>query len=102
MKVRVVNSVVWPVTVFVPVDGGKTDEEKFYAKLKRLSPEENQELSLEGDKNILREIVQSVGVDENNLSADKALLEEMFSVEYYRAGLFRAYQEFVGGVAVKN
>lgn len=102
LRVRVVNSIVWPVTVHVPVDGGKTEDENFFADFNRLDDADHMMLTTAPDKDVLRKMVKGVGVDAEHISTDRALLEEMFDVEYYRTGLFRAYKEFVAGAYAKN
>jgi hypothetical protein len=102
MKLKIVNSVVWPVVAHIPLDGGKTEEHKFFAKFNRLAEEKTEALSFQGDIPLLSELVVSAGEEQDTLSASKKMLNQMFSTEYYRTALFRSYRDMKEGAFAKN
>jgi hypothetical protein len=105
MKLRIVKkeSVVWPVTVNIPVDGGKVEEASFFVRFKRLSETEFDKLAKEGQTSLLDAAILGAGETEDDIeevtTADKKAL---LSDTNYRVGLYNAYLKMDAGVAEKN
>jgi hypothetical protein len=93
----------WPVTVQVPLDGGKSEEQTFQVRFRLVDDEELAQLGdgVEAQKKALRKVVVGFGKGEaETFSAET--LEKMLARAYVRSGLNRAYGQFVLGIPAKN
>ena len=103
LKIKRKESVVWPVSVKVPADGGALEEHNFFARFKRLSEKEFDAAAKEGQTPLLKAVMLEAGETESNLEKlsdeDKA---ELLSDTNYRVGLYNAYLKMDAGVAEKN
>lgn len=106
MKLKIVKKthVVWPVTVNIPQDGGSVTEHKFFARFRRLSEKEFNELSNNGGNTaILKASLTAVGDTEADVEeltdTDK---NELLTDTNYRVGLFNSYLRMDAGAAEKN
>ncbi len=105
MKFQIVKkeSVVWPVTVNVPADGGGTEQHKFFARFKRLSEEEFDSVSKGGQNLLLKKVVMEVGDTEKDMEVVSAAdHKELLADTNYRVGLYNAYLRMDAGVEEKN
>ncbi|AYA63827.1 hypothetical protein [Alteromonas sp. RKMC-009] len=105
MKLQIVKkeSVVWPVTVNVPADGGGTEQHKFFARFKRLSEEEFDSVSKGGQNLLLKKVVMEVGDTEKDMEVVSAAdHKELLADTNYRVGLYNAYLRMDAGVEEKN
>ena len=95
----------WPVTVQVPVSGGKTQEQKFTAKF-QLSKHDTQGLGKMGNTAFLKAVV--VGwegiTDANNAPVpfNETNLELIATYDFIALGIVEAYFAFAMGRAEKN
>jgi hypothetical protein len=103
LQIKRKETVVWPVTVNVPADGGKLEEHAFFSRFKRVSETKFEELINKGQTAFLSFVLLEAGEDEKNLEAlsddDKT---ELLSSTNYRVGLYNAYLKMDAGVAEKN
>jgi hypothetical protein len=103
LKIKRKESVVWPVTVNIPADGGALEEHNFFARFKRLPEKEFDAAAKEGQTPLLKGLLLEVGETESSLEKlsdeDKA---ELLSGTNYRVGLYNAYLKMDAGVAEKN
>ena len=92
---------VWPVTVDVPVDGGKVEKQEFSVKFRMLTDDEvkvTDEQPVPG-KALLR--IAVVGLD-GEVEFTPELLEKLISWPYVRLAMQNAYRQFAVGIAAKN
>ncbi|GLX86375.1 hypothetical protein tloyanaT_26280 [Thalassotalea loyana] len=111
-KVHTVKSLLWPITVQVPVDCeanddgqfvGQSREHHFVGKFAMITDAEFQTLFIEGgDVAVLNKVLKAVGNDKDNLTANKNTFKEMLALPFYRKGIFEAYQDFLLGGQEKN
>ena len=105
MKLKIIetNEVTWPVTVNLPQDGGKVTETTFFARFKRLSEEQFDELGQKGVTAIIKEALIGVGETDSDIESvtadDK---ENLTKRSNYRTGLYNAYLKMDSGIAEKN
>ena len=103
LKIKRKDSVVWPVSVNVPADGGNLEEHHFFARFKRLSEKEFDAAAKEGQTLLLKAVLLEAGEAETSLDSltddDKV---ELLSDTNYRVGLYNAYLKMDAGVAEKN
>ena len=106
MKFQIVKkeSVVWPVTVNVPSDGGGTAQHKFFARFKRLKEYEFDFASEQGGQTaLLKKTVLAVGDTEKDMEdIDDKDKQELLADTNYRVGLYNAYLRMDAGVEEKN
>ncbi len=57
LQIRQKESVVWPVSVNIPADGGALEEHNFFARFKRLSEKEFDAAAKEGQTPLLKTVV---------------------------------------------
>ena len=100
------KTVLWPVTINVPVDGGKTEKVACEAKFKILPQDEFNKLANKGDAEILK--VACIGwdgvADESSepLEFTPENLKTLLKIPYVRQGFLQAYLDASSGIAVKN
>ncbi len=103
LKIKRKETVVWPVAVKIPADGGALEEHNFFARFKRLSEKEFDSIGQAGQTELLKAMVVEAGETETSLETlsdeDKA---ELLSNTNYRVGLYNAYLKMDAGVAEKN
>lgn len=103
LKIKRKETVVWPVLVNIPADGGKLEEHRFFARFKRLSEKEFDSIGKAGQTELLKVMLIEAGETEASLETlsdeDKA---ELLSNTNYRVGLYNAYLTMDAGVAEKN
>jgi len=103
LQIKRKETVVWPVLVNVPTDGGKLEEHAFFARFKRVSESEFENLLNKGQTAFLSFVLLEAGEEEKSLDVltddDKA---ELLSNTNYRVGLYNAYLKMDAGVAEKN
>lgn len=103
LQVRRKDSVVWPVSVNIPADGGALEEHNFFARFKRLSEKEFDAAAKKGQTRLLEIVLLEAGETKANLEKlsdeDKA---ELLLETNYRVGLYNAYLKMDAGVAEKN
>lgn len=92
----------WPVTVQVPVDGGKTEDQEFTVKFRLLSDEEFEAAQQDPEpaKALMRRAVSEIVDAGEAVTAE--LLEKLLSRGYVRLALNKAYGQFSMGIAAKN
>lgn len=93
----------WPVTVNVPKDGGGVDAQEFMARFRQIGDEELKEIR-EGDKDgleVYRRFFVGLGPDAG-AEWSHTLRDQMLATPHVRLALFKAFQGFNNGVAVKN
>ncbi len=108
-KLEKIATVVWPVKVDVPADGGRTLSHTFDAVFSVLDQDEMDALVQEcrGDdrKMLLRVIKGWSGVaDEggNTMPYSNQALERMVAIPYVRTALVRAFNKAIYGIGEKN
>jgi len=101
----------WPVTVELPVDGGKREKHTFDAEYKRLSQERLDELAAAArdgqveDAKLASEILvgwKGIVQDEAELPFSEDARTRVFSVPGVRAAVIKCFFESVGGARAKN
>lgn len=105
MKLKIIetNEVTWPVTVNLPQDGGGVTTTTFFARFKRLSEDEFNDLGQKGVTPIVRAALVGAGETENDvekLSEEEKI--ELTKHSNYRAGLYDAYLKMDSGIETKN
>lgn len=97
---------VWPVTVEVPVDGGRFDKQTFDATFKRLGRSEFTKLADMGDIQLLEKVVIGWdGIEDEDGKPIKFTLPELrdFADDaYWCRGVIKAYLESLEGAQSKN
>lgn len=111
MSFRLVKSlkeVDWPVTVNVPVNGGKTEQHEFTAKFKLMSQEEYDK-ALQGTKNdtsfIAKFLIGWSGLlddDDKEVPFSKEALKNLCGLPFVRVAIVKAYNQAITGQAAKN
>lgn len=93
----------WPVTVNVPQDGGSVEEQTFMARFRQVSDAELPEIAAadKDGKELYRRFFVGMGAGETEPWSED-LRERMLGRTHVRMGLYRAFQSFQNGVAVKN
>jgi len=103
LKIKRKESVVWPVLVNIPADGGALEEHRFFVRFKRLSEKEFDDAGSKGQTPLLKTVLLEAGETESGLEKlndeDKTSL---LSDTNYRVGLYNAYLKMDAGVAEKN
>ncbi|MBU2979006.1 hypothetical protein [Alteromonas sp. C1M14] len=105
MKLKIISkeSVVWPVTVNIPADGGSNEKHSFYARFKRMKEYEFDRYAQKGQTQLLRKLILAVGETDKDLEeVDDEDLQELLSDTNYRVGLYNAYLRMDAGVEEKN
>ena len=102
----------WPVEIFMPLDNGKVECQKFNVKFKILSKEQQNNVlgaTHVDDVEILRDVV--VGWDDSiksedgrNLEFNAENMEDLIHIPYVRIGIFKAYFKAISGdqARIKN
>jgi hypothetical protein len=101
-----VSSYKWPVSVDVPVDGGKFKKETFTAVFKKMSRSAFNDLVEQGDDALIGEIVEGwEGVkdeDGEEIEYNEAMRDELFDDPYVMRAVITAYTESLLGAQAKN
>ena len=111
------DSYIWPVTVEIPIDGGRFDRQTFDAEFKRLPQSkvgpmvaELQRLEDLGDLNRITEIAADVLVGWSGMTGDdgKAIpysqqaLERLLEVPFLAVAVLKSYIDSIKGAKRKN
>ena len=102
------DTVLWPVTVAIPVDGGRTCKATFDAEFKLLDQDEIDAAlaASEDDMAFLRDVIVGWnGVqdeDGNDLPYSEASCAQMVKIPYVRKALMKAFWDATLGAAEKN
>jgi len=105
-KLTLNKEILWPVTINLPIDGGKTETVSCEAKFKILPQDEFNKLANKGDAQILK--VACIGWDGVADESDKPLeftpenVTSLLQIPYVRQGFLQAYLDASSGIAVKN
>lgn len=96
----------WPVTVSVPLDGGKAEEQTFQARFRSLSAVEQAEIDAQPDatgrlRAGLEKAFVRFGAGESEALTPE-LFETMWRAPNVQIGLIRAYNAFILGSPAKN
>lgn len=91
----------WPVTVQVPQDGGKVQEQTFEVRFRTLTKEEQEQLEAEG-VDAPTEKLRLALVDVKGETFSPELVEQLLGTPYVFLGMLRAYTTFVLGQPAKN
>lgn len=105
MKLKIIKkeSVVWPVTVNVPADGGGTEQHKFFARFKRLTEKEFDSAANGGQTVLLKKVLMEVGETEKDMEVvSSSDATELLAETNYRVGFYNAYLRMDAGVEEKN
>ena len=101
-----VSSYKWPVSVDVPVDGGKFKKETFTAVFKKMSRSAFNDLIEQGDDALIGEIVEGwEGIkdeDGDEVLYSKETRVELFDDPYVLRAVISAYTESLLGAQAKN
>ena len=101
-----VSSYKWPVSVDVPVDGGKFKKETFTAVFKKMSRSAFNDLVEQGDDALIGEIVEGwEGVKDEEgeeIEYNEAMRDELFDDPYVMRAVITAYTESLLGAQAKN
>ena len=101
-----VSSYKWPVTVQIPVDGGKFKKETFTAVFKKMSRSTFADLAEQSEEALISEILGGwEGVkdeDGDEVPYSKAAQADLCDDPYVLRGLIDAYSESLGGAPAKN
>lgn len=107
-KLQQDNTVEWPVTISVPVDGGKIQKQRCSAVFDLLDQADYDELITEGDAAFLSRVVIEFGDDIQDehgepLACNDENKRKLFSgPAYLRVGFITAYHQAFSGVVEKN
>jgi len=101
-----VSSYKWPVSVDVPVDGGKFKKETFTAVFKKMSRSTFNDLIEQGEEALVSEIVEGwEGIKDEDGDAvpysDEAC-QQLLDDPYVLRAIINAYSESLSGAPVKN
>jgi hypothetical protein len=93
----------WPVTVGVPLDGGKADEQTFTVRFRLVGEQELLDFGegLDQSKAALRRVIVGLGRSEGK-ELTPELLEQLLAAPYVRVALNKAYGQFALGMPAKN
>ncbi|HVY34998.1 MAG TPA: hypothetical protein VG960_11330 [Caulobacteraceae bacterium] len=93
----------WPVLVPTPVDGGKTVDEEFMVRWRRLPADQAQviEAGPDGAREVIRQSLVKVYDDEKDVMTPE-LVEQLLGETRVRLAFFRSLNSFAMGAAVKN
>ena len=101
-----VSSYKWPVSVDVPVDGGKFKKETFTAVFKKMSRSRFQDLVEQGEDALIGEILEGwEGIKDEEGEAvpySKSAQAELCDDPYVLRALINAYSDSLGGAPAKN
>ena len=97
MKLKVVNTIVWPAIAHIPQQGGGTVPEEFFVKLNVMSPEEYADKAAQGDEVAFKAIVSGLGETEDKIDTNAELITDAFKSAPYRAAIFSAQREISSG-----
>lgn len=106
--VKQLPQIKWPVTVNVPVDGGKTQESEFTAVFKPISKKEYDQMVKDesnDEKFISTLLVGWEGLqdeDGNDIPYDPSFIPELVQFAFVRTAILTAYHRMSAGVAEKN
>lgn len=101
----------WPVTVELPVDGGRREKHTFEAEFRRLPQPRLDELAGEArtgtvdDALLASEILvgwHGVNAGDSELAFSDSARDRMFAIPGVRAAVIRAFFESIGGARQKN
>ena len=110
-KLQEVYEYDWPVTVRVPVDGGRFRPQKFTARFRMLDQDRAEELVEKGTGAVDRALLEEVwiGWGEDVQSEDGEALEysdetraKMLQKPFIRIALTKAYYDSISGIKAKN
>jgi hypothetical protein len=105
------TSYTWPVTVELPVDGGRTEKATFDAEFKRLSQSRLEEIrgqierSEIRDVDLVREVVvgwSGVTDGENPVPYSEAALDQLLDIPMVAASIVMALFQSMAGAKRKN
>ena len=97
----------WPITVNVPVDGGKTQPHVFTGSFLLMDQDELNALVALGDKAVIKSVLKGWGDDVSDANG-KALkfndknLNAVLKIAYLRNGIIDSYYNMINGVEAKN
>lgn len=101
-----VSSYKWPVSVDVPVDGGKFKKETFTAVFKKMSRSAFNDLVEQGDDALINEIIEGwEGIkdeDGDAIEYSKEVCSELFDDPYVLRAVISAYTDSLLGAQAKN
>ena len=101
-----VSSYKWPVTVDVPVDGGKFKKETFTAVFKKMSRSAFNDLVEQGDDALIGEIIEGgEGIkdeDGDEIEYSSESCDQLFDDPYMHRAAVNAYTESLLGEKKKN
>lgn len=101
-----VSSYKWPVTVEVPVDGGKFKKESFTAIFKKMSRSSFNDLIDQGDDALVGEIIEGwEGIKDelgNAVEYSESTKVELFDDPYVLRAVISAYTDSLTGAQAKN
>lgn len=101
-----VSSYKWPVSVDVPVDGGKFKKETFTAVFKKMSRSAFNDLVEQGDDALIGEIVEGwEGIkdeDGDDIEYSSETRDQLFDDPYVLRAVITAYTESLLGAQAKN
>jgi hypothetical protein len=101
-----VSSYKWPVSVDVPVDGGKFKKETFTAVFKKMSRSAFNDLVEQGDDALIAEIVEGwEGVkdeDGDDIEYNSETRDQLFDDPYVLRAVIMAYTDSLVGAQAKN
>ena len=101
-----VSSYKWPVTVDVPVDGGKFKKETFTAVFKKMSRSAFNDLVEQGDDALIGEIIEGwEGIkdeDGDEIEYSSESCDQLFDDPYVLRAVVSAYTESLLGAQAKN
>lgn len=101
-----VSSYKWPVSVDVPVDGGKFKKETFTAIFKKMSRSAFNDLVEQGDDALIAEIVEGwEGIkdeDGDSIEYSSETRDQLFDDPYVLRAVINAYTESLLGAQAKN
>jgi len=101
-----VSSYKWPVTVEIPVDGGKFKKETFTAIFKKMSRSAFNDLVDQGDDALVGEIIEGWdGIkdeDGDEVPFNDVNLQQLLDDPYVLRGIVSSYTESLTGGPAKN
>lgn len=106
--VKQLKKVEWPVRIKVPTDGGKTEEHEFTGVFKLLPQTEYDEntKSKKSDAEFIGEILVGckglLDDDGEEIEFSPEVVAQLCEYPFTRIAIFKAYNEIVTGIEVKN
>ena len=101
-----VSSYKWPVSVDIPIDGGKFKKETFTAIFKKMSRSSFNDLIDQGDDALVNEIIEGWDGIKDELGEEVEYSEstkvELFDDPYVLRAVVTAYTESLMGAQAKN